>query len=177
VETKKRQQLLIVVAVVCLSLLIGNSLVLDPLAKSWKERSDRIKTLRDQVTQGAVLMDHEQAIRRRWEGMRTNTLPVNTSVAEAEFYKAFSRCVQDSGVTQVSYRPQWKQNDDYTTYECRADISGNIETLSRFVYELEKETLALKVESLEFATHDDKGQQLSLGIQLSGLMLTPATQP
>ena len=98
-------------------------------------------------------------------------------MAEAEFFKTFNRCAQDSGVTQVSFRPQWKQNDDYTTYECRADISGNIETLARFIYELEKEPLGLKVDSMEIATHDDKGQQLTLGIQLSGLMLTPATQP
>ena len=176
-ETKNRQKLLIIGAVACVSLLIGDSLILEPLTKSWKERSKRIADLKEQVTKGAVLVDHEAAIRRRWEGMRTNTLPLNTSVAETEFYKAFSHCVQDSGVTQVSYRPQWKQNDDYTTYECRADITGNIETLSRFIYELEKEPMALRVDSLEIATHDDKGQQLSLGIQLSGLMLTPATQP
>ncbi len=176
-DTKNRQQVLIIAAVACLALLIGNSVVLEPLTKSWKDRSDRIKTLEQQVAQGKALIDHEVALRRRWEDMRTNTLPLNTSVAEAEFYKSFSRCVQDSGVTQTSYRPQWKQNDDYTTYECRADISGNIETLTRFIYELEKEPIALKVESMEFATHDDKGQQLSLGIQISGLMLTPPSQP
>lgn len=176
-ETKNRQQTLIIIAVAALALLIGNSVVLEPLTKSWKERSDRIKSLEQQVNQGKALMDHEAAIRRRWEDMRTNTLPVNTSVAEAEFYKSFSRCVQDSGVTQVSYRPQWKQNEDYTTYECRADLTGNIETLTRFIYELEKEPLALRVESLEIATHDDKGQQLSLGLQISGLLLTPPSQP
>jgi type II secretion system (T2SS) protein M len=176
-DTKSRQKLLIAGAVICVSLFIGDSLLLEPLAKSWKERSKQIADLKEQVSRGAVLVDHEAAIRRRWEGMRTNTLPVNTSVAEAEFYKAFSRCVQDSGVTQVSYRPQWKQNDDYTTYECRADITGNIETLSRFIYELEREPMALKIDSLEIATHDDKGTQLSLGLQISGLMLTPATQP
>jgi hypothetical protein len=173
VQIKDRQKLLIIGAVACVSLLIGDSLIIEPLSKSWSERSKRIAALKEQVTKGAVLVDHETIIRRRWEGMRTNTLPVNTSVAEAEFYKAFSRCVQDSGVTQVSYRPQWKQNDDYTTYECRADLTGNIDTLSRFIYELEKEPMALKVDSLEIATHDDKGTQLSLGLQISGLMLTP----
>lgn len=174
-ETKKRQQLLIVAVVACLLLLIGNSLILDPLTSSWKERSARISHLRDQVAEGTAMIERETVIRRRWENMRNGTLPSNTSVAEAEFYKTFSRCVADSGVTQVSYRPQWKQNDDYSTYECRADISGNIETLSRFIYELEKDPMALKVESMEFATHDDKGQQLSLGIQVSGLLLTPST--
>jgi hypothetical protein len=175
-EIKNRQKLLLIGAVACMALLLGNWLVLDPLITSWKARSARIAALRLQVTQGAMMMDHEQAIRNRWEAMRTNTLPANTSLAEQEFYKTFYRCANDSGITIVSYRPQWKQNDDYTAYECRADASGNIDTLSRFLYELEKDPLGLKVESMEIATHDDKGTQLTLGIQLSGLLLTPQAQ-
>src|SRR6202042_233106 len=140
-------------------------------------RSDHISDLRKQVAQGEMLIDHEPAIRTRWENMRKNTLPANASQAETEFLKTFDRCAQDSGISVVSYRPQWKQNDDYTTYECRADINGNIETLSRFIYELEKDPMGLKVDSMEIATHDDKGQQLSLGIQLSGLLLAAPAQP
>ena len=56
-------------------------------------------------------------------------------------------------------------------------LNGNIDTLSRFIYELEKEPLALKVESMDITTHDDKGQQLSLGLQISGLLLTGPAQP
>ena len=46
------------------------------------------------MTQGQVLIDHEDAIRRRWDNMRTNTLPANTSVAETEFIKTFDRCAR-----------------------------------------------------------------------------------
>jgi hypothetical protein len=176
-EIKNRQKLLMIVAVVCVVGLIGDSLVLEPLYNSWKSRSQRIVDLKQQVKQGEMLMDHEQSIRSHWENMRTNTLPVNTSVAGTEFFNTFDRCARDSGVTVVSYTPQWKQGDDYTTYECRADINGNIDTLSRFIYELEKQPLALKVESMDITTHDDKGQQLSLGLQISGLLLTAPAQP
>lgn len=176
-EIKDRQKVLLIVAVACVLALIGNSLILNPLISSWKSRAQRISDLRSSVTQGQVLIDHEDAIRRRWDNMRTNTLPANTSVAETEFIKTFDRCARESGITVVSYRPQWKQNDDYTTYECRADINGNIETIARFLYELEKDPMALKVDSMEIATHDDKGQQLSLGIQISGLLLTAQAQP
>lgn len=169
--------MLMIAAVACVLALIGNSLILDPLVKSWKSRAQRITDLRNDVTQGQVLIDHEDAIRSRWDNMRTNTLPANTSVAGTEFFNTFDRCARDSGVTVVSYTPQWKQGDDYTTYECRADLNGNIDTLSRFLYELEKEPLALKVESMDITTHDDKGQQLSLGLQISGLLLTGPAQP
>ena len=176
-ETKNRQKLLLIVAVAGVLLLIGNSLVLEPMTKSWKSRSDRIADLRKQVANGEMLMDHQQAIRYRWDNMRTNTLPVNTSLAETEFIKTFDRCARESGITVVSYRPQWKPNDDYTTYECRVDINCTIDTLTRFLYELEKDPMALKVDSIEIASHDDKGSQLSLGLQISGLLLAGQTQP
>jgi len=89
--------------------------------------------------------------------------------------KAFDRWSQASSVSVSSLKPQWRQTDeDYTLLECRADASGNMETLSRFLYEVEKDPLALKVEALEITSHDNDGQQLSLGLQVSGLLLTPA---
>lgn len=176
-ETKNRQKILLILAVAGVFVLIGNSLVINPLLKSWKVRSDRIAKLKTDVANGETLIDHEAAIRRRWDNMRTNTLPANTSQAETAFLKTVDRCARDSGITVAGYRPQWKPNDDYTTYEYRADINGNIETISRFIYELEKDPLGMKLESLEIIAHDDKGQQLSLGIQISGLLLASQTQP
>ncbi len=138
-ETKQRQKLLIIGAVTCMALLLGDWVIAGPLIASWKNRQEKIGSLRKQVDQGKMMVDREQTIRSLWESMRTNTLPANTSLAEQEFIKIFYRCARDSGISIVSFRPQWKQNgDDYTTYECAADASGNLETLSRFIYELEK---------------------------------------
>ncbi len=44
--------------------------------------------------------------------------------------------------------------------------------MSRFVYDIEQNTMAMKLDSVEFSTHDNAGQQLTLGLQLSGLALT-----
>ena len=177
-EIKNRQKVLLVVAVAGLSLLLGDWLVVEPLLRSWKGRSNRIAELKQQVAQGTVLVDREQAIRGHWEDMRTNTLPATTSLAEAEFIKTFYRCVRDSGISVVSFRPQWKQNgDEYMTYDCSADAAGNIEAVSRFLYEVEKDPLALRLDNLKITSRDDNGRQIALTIQISGLMLTASTQP
>jgi hypothetical protein len=106
--------------------------------------------------------------------MRTNTLPVEISVAENEVLKAFERWSQDSRISITSIRPQWKRNaDDYVTLECRADAHGDIRSLTRFLYDLEQDPLALKVDLVEITSNDNNGQQLSLGVQVSGLILHP----
>ena len=69
--------------------------------------------------------------------------------------------------------PQWKNDStNYLTLNCRVEASGDLGTLSQFLYEIEKGPMALKLESVEFSAHDDTGQQLTLGLQISGLALT-----
>jgi hypothetical protein len=51
------------------------------------------------------------------------------------------------------------------------EASGNLGTLSQFLYDIEKDPMALKLESVELSAHDTGGQQLTLGLQLSGLVL------
>ena len=59
------------------------------------------------------------------------------------------------------------------TYQCRMDASGNLNSLSRFLYDLEKDPMALRLDSLEISSRDKEGQQLVLAVQISGLVLTP----
>jgi hypothetical protein len=61
------------------------------------------------------------------------------------------------------------------TYECRVDAAGDLGKLSRFIYSVERDPMALKLELVELGARDKEGQQISLGLQLSGLVLnTPA---
>jgi Tfp pilus assembly protein PilO len=169
-----RQQLLAIVAISAVALLLGDRLVLTPLVRGWEERSARITQLRRDVEQGRQLIQREQPIRSRWENMRTNTLPSQVSTAESQVLRSFDRWSQDSRISITSIKPQWKTGaEDYVTLECRVDASGTLPTLTRFLYDIEKDPLALKVDSLEITSRGDDGQQLALGLQVSGLLLNP----
>lgn len=171
-----RQQLLVVVAIGAVALLALDRLVYTPLTGLWKARSNRIAELRTQVQNGTVLLQREQVIRGRWEQMRTNTLPNNPSLAEQQLLKAFDTWSEQSHASVTSIMPQWKHDsDDYMTLECRVDASGDLEALSQFLYNMEKDPRAVKLESMELSTRDNTGQQLTLGLQVSGLVLTPTT--
>jgi hypothetical protein len=43
--------------------------------------------------------------------------------------------------------------------------------LSRFIYDIEKDPMGLKLESADFNSHDNTGQQMTLALQVSGLVL------
>ena len=173
-KINNRQQLLAVAAMAVIALLAVDRLVYTPLMKWWKARSASIGELRQQLADGTSLLQRDQVIRRRWEQMRTNTLPRNSSLAEQQLLKAFDTWSQRSRVSLTSITPQWKHDaDDYMTLECRVEATGDLETLSQFLYSIEQDPMALKLESLELNAHDETGQQMTLGLQISGLVLTP----
>lgn len=171
-KIENRQQLLALVAGLVVALWVGDRLVLTPLTRSWKERSARITDLRRSLEQGALLLDRERAIHERWNGMKTNTLPNDVSAAENTVLQAFDRWSRESRVSISSLKPLWKTGDDgYSIVEFRADAGGSLPALSRFLYEIEKDPLALRIESVQLSARDNNGQELALGLQLSGLVL------
>jgi hypothetical protein len=176
-KIENRQRLLAIAAISGIALLASDRLIISPLTTSWNERSARIAELKKSVSQGSILLEREQTIRGRWDRMMTNTLPDDTAEAENEVLRAFERWSQESRISISSIKPQWRRNnDDYMTLECRADAFGSIQAVTRFLYEVERDPLALKVEAVEIATRDNDGQQLSLGLQVSGLVLNPPEQ-
>ncbi|MGH7977063.1 MAG: hypothetical protein ACREDS_00295 [Limisphaerales bacterium] len=177
-KIENREKFLGILTLVVLALLVGNWLVFEPVIKWWKSCEAGVVELRRQVNDGKFLIQHQASIRSRWAQMQTNALPDSTSLAEQQVLKAFDRWSQQSGASITSITPQW-QNDqsdqsdqnDYSTLDCHVEASGDLATLSRFLYEIENDPMALKIESLDLSANDDKGRQLILGLQVSGLAL------
>ena len=132
--------------------------------------------MRAKVSDGKLLIKREAGLRSRWSDMRANALPDNTSLAEQQVIKAFDNWSRDSGAEITSIMPQWKNDStNYMTLNCRVEASGTLGTLSQFLYNIEKGPMALKLDSVELSAHDNTGQQLTLGLQISGLALIPQT--
>lgn len=171
---KNRQQFLIILTLSLLGLYVADMLVLEPMTHWWKSRQAQITQLRQQVSQGKILIRRESIIRDEWQRMRSNALPNDPSQAEQQVLRSFDNWAGDTGVNVNSITPQWENDQtDYSTLECRVEASGDLGTLSRFLYEIENDPMALQLESVELTAADDKGQQLNLGLQIGGLALVP----
>jgi hypothetical protein len=175
---RSRQHWLALVTVATVALYAADQLVLTPLIAGWDSRARRLRELSQSITQGDQLLQRQQTIRARWERMRAQALPAQASAAEDLLLKAFDRWSQVSGASFASIRPQLKAAEPgFTLLECRADASGSLANLARFLYELENDPLALKVDSLEMTANDNNGELIGLTLQVSGLILNPQATP
>jgi Tfp pilus assembly protein PilO len=173
VKIKNRQEFLVVLTVAAFALLVGVNFILEPLGGWWSARQAQIKELRTKVDDGNHLLKREAGIRSRWADMTANALPANTSLAEQKFLTAVDGWSRSSGAEVTSLMPQWKNDStNYLTLTCRVETSGNLGTLSQFIYDLERGPMALRVDSLELTARDKEGQQMTLSTEINGLALT-----
>ena len=113
-KIKNRQHLLLAVTLALVGLFALDKLVYGPLVEFYQKRSGRIVELRKRVTEGTALVQREKVVRARWEGMRDNTLPNNSSVAEQQLLKAYPKrqpaqdfsASPEGGLLHVSQRNQ-----------------------------------------------------------------------
>jgi Tfp pilus assembly protein PilO len=176
-KIENRQKLLMIMAAAAVGLLIADNLLIEPAIKWWSARSKEITELRADVKRGKSQIAREQVIRGEWDHMRSNTLPSKSAAAEQQVISAFDQWSRNSGVEITGIMPQWKNDtDDYQTLNCRVEVSGTLSTLSQFLYYVEKGPMALKLDSMELGARDSGGQQLTLGLQVSGLALINPVQ-
>lgn len=173
---KNRQQLLMFAAIGLIAFFAADKIIFTPLAKFWSSRGKEIADLKKRVSDGDLLVRRQKSLRDRWDEMRANTLPTNPTLAEQQLLTGLDKWARNSRITVTSLGQQWKHDaDDYTTLQCRVEATGNMSALSQFLYDLEKDPMALKLDSVEISTRDTEGQVLSLGLQISGLVLGSQT--
>jgi len=176
-KIENRQRFLVALTIGVAALYIGVNFICVPLSNLWSARSAQVKELRAKVSEGKLLIKREAGLRSRWSEMSTNALPNNPSLADQQVLKLFDNWSRETGAEISSIMPQWKNDStNYMTLNYRVEASGNLGTLSQFLYDIEKGPAALKLDSVELSAHDNTGRQLSLGLQISGLSILQPTK-
>lgn len=170
-----RQRMLMIGAGAAVALLVLDRVVFTPLTNLWQAHTAEIRRLQAQVASGRGTISIGGQIERQWSDMQANALPKEPAQAEQDVIAAFDRWGRANNIELSSIRPTWKRGatDRYSLLECRVDATGSLPTLTRFLYELERSPLALRVDSIELSSRDDGGSKLTLGLIVSGLRLTP----
>jgi len=171
-KIQNRQQFLVVLTIAAAALFVGVNFILEPLGGWWSARQKQVRELRVQVAEGRQLIKREDGIRRRWSEMQTNALPASPSLAEAQLLRAVDEWSRSSGAEVTSLMPQWKnESTNYLTLTCRVETAGELGPLTRFLYNLEKGPLALRLDAVELGRRDKDGRQMTLGLEINGLAL------
>ncbi len=178
IKIENRQKFLVIVVLIMLGLFLGNSVIYEPLKQRWQDQAKHIADLKQNVARDKSLLRRKTEILAHWQSMQTNVLPVNPSQAGSAILKAKDRWVGNSGVSLDGFSPQLKQDTTdqdstnvVTTWECRTDASGNMRSLLNFLWAVESDPMGVQLEDVVISAKDNAGQELTLGLTLSALVL------
>jgi Tfp pilus assembly protein PilO len=169
---KDRQSFLVILTVAVAGLFVLVNFVFTPLQNWWSDRQAQIRQLRLKVNDGNQMIRNERSIRSSWKDMQDNALPADPSQAEQKFLVALDGWARQSGAEITSRMPQWKNDStNYMTLNCRVEAAGDLSALSRFIYNIETGPMMVRLDSVELSSHDNNGQQMTLGLEVNGLAL------
>ncbi len=176
-DTQRREKILILASIFCISALAADKILLPPLINLWSARNLEITELGESLVKGKSLLGRETMMKSRWREMKNSALPQNITEAENLVLKAVDRWVQESRIQGTSFKFQWRDNEEnYSLLECRASYVGTMKSIVRFLYELEVDPLALKLEEVELSPRDESGKSVLLIIRFTGLLFVEEKQ-
>jgi len=175
-DANNRERTLIIAAILCITLLFGDRLILSPLIKSWHARSERIAELKQNLDKGQMLIDRQEALEARWQDMMNRSLTKSTSTAESGILNSVNRWAEESNLHVTSLKPRWLNGEMADKLEFRLAANGDAKSIARFLYELEVDTLAVSIEDLEITSRDLRGSELALSLRFTGITLKDTVQ-
>ena len=174
IDIPQRQRWLVIIAAIGVVLIVLDRVLFTPLTATWQAHTLEIARLQKSVTEGRGLIARAGQLDRTWNEMQANSLPKDPAQAEQDVISSFDRWGRGNNIELGSIRPQWKRGTDrYSLLECRVDATGSLGAVTRFLQSIELSTLALRVDSVELGTRDDRGQKMAATFIVSGLRLQP----
>lgn len=163
---------MILAALVCIIFLTADRLILTPMGRIWKKHSEQISLLKKSVEKGDILLDRKKDIEERWQKMKDTGLPDDPSAAENRILTSVHEWGVQSGLTLNSLKPRWVESGgEEKKLEFRLSGTGNLETVSCFLFELERDSLPLSLEDFSISVRDKQSRSLDFSARFSSLIL------
>ena len=173
--TDRRQRLLLIAAIACVALLLGTQFVVRPLAAVWHSWSDRIDVAQKNLTMWGPQVTRVPELRTRWGEYKKRSLPREQQTAEGQLLGAVSRWAGANRLNVTTVKPSWRLSDEKDaksrTVQVQVTATGNLSSVAGFLYSLETDPMPLRVEDVELTTRDPKGDQLTLRLTFTGLVV------
>lgn len=174
---KRREQLLILVVLLCVGALAGDRLLISPLFRLWDGRARRTAELDRFIKHGSQLVEMESRLTERWRGMQEQSRSRETSATENEVLSAVNRWVPGGDLVVTSLKPSWKLDEENCRkLEIQVSANGKLASIIRFLYALEADPQPLKIEEFDLTARDNLGQMLTCDVRFTRLVLEDGKQ-
>ena len=175
-DLKTRERKIMLLAIVCAGLALGDKLLLAPISHAWSAWGAQITEQQRAIRKGQALLEQRDRWRERAERAGRMALPEDLSTAENLVLKTIGGWTRTSGFSVLSFksgrqkRSERRREDELRTLQFSITGRGSMDQIARFLFELETGPLPLFPESIELRPRREGVDILDLIITATGLM-------
>lgn len=148
--------------------------VLTPL---W-DRQDELQLKRGQIqadiARDQKLFSERKQLKPKWKGMLESGLKRDPAEAEGQLLHALRDWARDSGLSLSSIKPDRPESkSDMKEVLVQAAGSATMDSIARFLWQLQSSSFPLKVTDLQISARNDDSSELVLQVKVSTLYYAP----
>ena len=169
-----REKVIAIVAGVAIGAYVLDSVLITPLFNRLGDAESRAGLARAEIARGQSVQQTRLVAARVWKGLTTDTLKSDRSAAESQLLNGARVWAQQAGVNLISLKPEQREAErGFGRIDVRAQASGKMESLSRFLYLIEQSQIPVRLSDLTLNSRKDGQDDLSLQIGLSTIYDLP----
>jgi hypothetical protein len=165
----KREQIILLTAVVAVGLLIGNKFVYEPIRDKLATLNDAREELRKELDSAHLLIAKKKRDEPKYKRLTTEGFQDEADV-DNKVSTALNEWSQKYGLKTSSTRPE-RVPSDKELQEMRFTFSGTgtLKAAASFLWEIESAPMPIKITSMTLSSSSDSGDQMSLTLGVSAV--------
>ena len=172
----KRERYILIAVVVVVGIFVLDKVALTPLLERRKALDTETSALNVELIRAGELRDNRKTLEQKWKAMALAGLKTDASAAESMMLRSVSDWAQESRLTLSSMKQDRTEADkQFQKVVFRATATGNMESMTRFLYRVRNATIPVRVTELQLSSRKDGTDDLTMQIGLTTIYYSPAT--
>lgn len=167
-----REQKIVIITVLALSVLIADRYILSPVFKMRSQISEQKQELQSQLNESLNLLKRAKLLRSRWKMMQESGLSYDIQKTENKVLRYIEKSSESSDLSLTSIQPDHlPAKEKFGTIELMVSGSGSMKSVTNFLWSIETADVPLKIESMQLSANNEDADVMSLHLKLSSIYL------
>lgn len=169
----RREKYIAILTIVIIMILVADRYVATPFMDKMDQTAIEKQRLIVEMERAETLFERRSLMDRRWNDMVAGGLEGDAAKAESQILHSIRNWSKENGLMLSSVKPDHKTGED-ELYEIVFQVAGTgtMNSVSRFLFQIEKSTLPIRLTDVQLGSREEDGNDLSLQLRLSALYLS-----
>lgn len=172
----RREKIISAVALILILVTMGDSFLITPRIKAWRELSGRLKETQNSFAKAQAVISKEDQLRRRWENLIKFSRQSEKKDLQSLFTKYLDEVAKKAKVTFTSLTlVRESETDEHHELVFSIEVTSPISGVSKFLYYLDISSELIKTMDLNISSPPNSTESINVQMKISMIAIKKKT--